>query len=110
MSLLDKGISATFDFGLIDVPEARASRLHRESIVFDLLSQGTGGNIFKYYPTELLADFEAKVAGVSGLDGLMIATYWPYEMSKLCKSDLIRDWFYASGMTCGTYALDVHDG
>jgi membrane dipeptidase len=38
------------------------------------------------------------------------AIYWPYEMSKLGKSDLLREWLLSSGLTCGTYGIEVHDG
>ena len=39
-----------FDFGLNAEQESRAARLHHESIVFDMLSQHAGGNIFAHYP------------------------------------------------------------
>lgn len=100
-----------FEFGLSAAQEARASSLHRESIVFDLLSQHAGGNIFAYYSKKLQADFNAKIAAAGpGINGFMEAMYWPYEMSKLGNSDLIREWLQGSGLTCGTYGLDVHDG
>lgn len=51
-----------FDFRLSATQEARASRLHRESIVFDMLSQHAGGNIFACYPKELQADLETRQA------------------------------------------------
>lgn len=99
-----------FDFQLSAAQEARASKLHRESIIVDLLSQYAGGNIFDHYPKELQVEFHKKIAGITGYDGLMESCYWPYEMSRLGKSDLIRDWFHASGLTCATYGIDVHDG
>jgi membrane dipeptidase len=100
-----------FDFALTAEQEAHAARLHQDSIIVDLLSQGVGGNIFAHYPEELQADFAARmrVAG-GGFDGSAEAEYWPYEMSRLGKSDLLRDWFRISGLTCGTYAIGVHDG
>jgi len=100
-----------FDFGLNAAQETRASRLHRESIVIDLLSQGAGGNIFAHYPKELQAEFRIKIeAAGSGFDGLAEALFWPYEMSKLGKSDLLREWLQGAGLTCGTYDIPVHDG
>lgn len=100
-----------FDFGLTAAEEARARKLHRESIIVDLLSQHAGGNIFADYPKELQSEFNAKTAEAGGgLDGLAEAVYWPYEMSRLGKSDLIREWLQGSGLTCGTYGIDVHDG
>ena len=104
-------MSGQFDFRLNATEEARAERLHRESIIVDLVSQGAGGNIFAHYPRELQADFEARMAEAGGgLDALADAIYWPLEMSKLGKSHLLRDWLLGSGLTCGTYGIDVHDG
>ena len=100
-----------YDFRLSPEQEARAQRLHRDSIVFDLLSQHAGGNLFSHYPTPLQSEFQEHMRSAGpGLDGLTEAIYWPYEMSRLGKSDLLRDWFQSSGLTCGTYGLDLHDG
>ena len=102
--------SGRFEFGLSAAQEERAAKLHRESIVIDLLSQHAGGNIFAYYPDDLRAEFRATFACSTGIDGLMEVMYWPYEMSRVGKSDLIRDWYQSSGLTCGTYGIDVHEG
>src|SRR5258708_3987947 len=100
-----------FDFGLSASHEDRARRLHRESIVIDLLSQHAGGNICGHYPEELQSDFRARVSAAmragTALEALAEAIYWPYEMSKLGRSDLIREWLQASGLTCGTYGMEV---
>jgi membrane dipeptidase len=109
--MAETSLPGLFRFGLNEDQEARAAKLHRESIVIDLLSQHAGGNIFAEYPPEMQVDFQSKFAAEgSGLDGLTEATYWPYEMSKLGKSNLIQEWLQASGLTCGTYGVDVHDG
>jgi membrane dipeptidase len=103
--------TGVFEFQLSAAEEERAVRLHSESIVVDLLSQHAGGNIFAHYPQELRAEFEAAMAQKDAeLDTLTEATFWPYEMSRLGKSDLIADWLKASGLSCGTFSLDVHDG
>jgi membrane dipeptidase len=100
-----------FDFGLSEAQEERARRLHRESIVIDLLSQHAGGNIFSHYPAELRADYARAVEAAGGRrNGYVATVYWPYEMSKQGKSHLLRDWYRAAGLTCGTFGLDVHDG
>src|SRR5687768_657824 len=98
-------IPGRFDFGLSAVQEARAARLHRECVVFDMLSQHAGGNIFSHYPRDLLVDFEARMAA-SGASAWVEAIYWPYEMSKLGKSDLLWDWFRDAGLSCGAYDID----
>ena len=100
---------ADFDFKLTAEQETRAARLHKDSIVFDMLSQHAGGNIFAAYPPELQADFKKKIAP-GGVIAAASALYWPYEMSLAGKSDLIRDWYRESGLSCGTYSLPVHDG
>jgi membrane dipeptidase len=109
------GAPGQFDFGLSAEQEARAAQLHRESIVIDLLSQHAGGNIFAHYPQELKSDLRATVTRAlssvtNGSEALAEVVYWPYEMSRLGKSDLIREWFQISGLTCGPYDIGVHDG
>jgi membrane dipeptidase len=111
MTGFENAMPGHFEFGLSAAQEARAAKLHRESIVVDMLSQGAGGNIFAHYAPELKVDFQAKIAATeSPMDALTEAIYWPYEMSLLSKSHLLRQWLQGSGLTCGTYGLDVHDG
>jgi membrane dipeptidase len=101
-----------YDFGLSAAEEARAAALHRQGIIFDWLSQHVGGsNIFEHYSPELQAEFRAMVADAGDLWlAYRRAAYWPYEMSLQGRSNLIRDWYLASGMTCGTWGVPVHDG
>ncbi len=101
----------TYPFGLSTAEEDRASRLHAESIVIDLLSQHAGGNIFAAYPPALQAAYQARMAEVGrGFLGIAESLYWPYEQSLSGASDLIRDWYRESGLTCGTYHIVLHDG
>lgn len=101
----------TFNFGLSAQQEIRADRLHRDSVVVDLLSQHAGSNIFACYSAELQARFRARIErSETGLGTLAEAIYWPYEMSKIGESGLIQEWIQASGLTCGTYGINVHDG
>jgi membrane dipeptidase len=80
-------------------------------VVIDLLSQHAGGNLFAHYPKFLREEFEALMAQVKpDFFGYLQAAYWPYEMSKLGKSDLIREWFREAGLTCATHGIPVHDG
>lgn len=100
-----------FDFGLTSAQEERAARLHAESVIVDLASQQAGGNIFRHYPDHLQRDFRSRMlSGESGFNLLAEAMYWPYEMSKLDKSHLIRDWLLGAGLTCAPYDVAVHDG
>jgi membrane dipeptidase len=110
MQQIELIVPGEFDFGLSSDQELRAARLHRDSIVIDLLSQHAGGNIFAHYPPALQAEFRATMASAgTGFAGLGTAIYWPYEVSRLGKSHLIRQWFDTSGLTCGTYGLEVHN-
>ena len=100
-----------FEFGLTSAQEARALRLHRDSMVIDLLSQHAGGAIFDCYDEDLRKQCRQELRECShGLGRLPRAIYWPYEQSRLGRSHLIREWLSASGLTCGTYGIDVHDG
>ena len=100
-----------FDYQLSNAQEARAKKLHEDSIVFDLLCQNTGGNIFDHFPRELQDEFreDLKTAG-SGLGACIWAEYWPFEMAKLGKSDLLPEWMRSTGVTCGTYIIGVYEG
>jgi membrane dipeptidase len=99
-----------FNFGLSLSQEERAARLHRDSIIVDLASQGAGGNILDCYPKGLRAEFDAKLAALgTGIAGYREASSWPYEMSRQGRSDLIRDWLLGCGLTCGAYSVPVHD-
>jgi membrane dipeptidase len=103
--------SGRYDFGLSAAQEARARKLHRESIVVDLLSQNAGGNIFRHFPPALQAEFRLSIgAAGTAREAYREAEYWPFEMSRQGKSDLLRQWFEISGLTCGTYGIGVHDG
>jgi membrane dipeptidase len=100
-----------FDFGLTDAQETLARALHRESIIVDLMSQGAGGNIFSHYPDKLQEEFRNRLAEANtAYDAYALAVTWPQELVKVGKSDLLCTWLRGSGLTCGTYALEVHDG
>jgi membrane dipeptidase len=102
---------ASFDFGLSEQQEERARRLHRESIVVDLLSQHAGSNIFDHFAPSMQAELQSILAAAgSPMEAFLHAVYWPYELSKQGRSDLISAWFQQSGLTCGTYGIGVHDG
>jgi membrane dipeptidase len=101
-----------FDFGLTEAQEARAGKLHRESIVFDMLSMHGGSNIFAAYPKELQADLKARTSAATSRSQILAeAIYFPFEMAWLGRSDLIREWLQASGLTCGAYGIEdlLHD-
>ena len=70
-----------FDFGLSPGQEERAARLHRESIVFDMLSMYAGSNIFAAYPEGLWADFASRMEAARERSELfMAAVSWPFDV------------------------------
>jgi membrane dipeptidase len=100
-----------FDFRLTDAQEKRAAVLHADAIVFDMMCENAGGNIFDHYPTDLQAEFRESMRGAgTGLSACIAAEYWPFEMSKLGRSDLLPQWLRAGGVTCGTYIIGVYEG
>lgn len=104
--LLNKA-SGQFDFGLSAGQEAHAAKLHHDCIVFDMLSTHAGSNIFAHYTKELQADLQARLAAArSRLEVLAEAIYWPFEIARLGKSDLIWQWLHGSGLTCGVYSIE----
>jgi membrane dipeptidase len=111
-SPLAPSTAGQFDFGLNAAEEARAVRLHRGSIVFDMLSMYGGSNIFAHYPTELQADLRERVASAgSRAEKIAEAIYWPFEMAKAGRSGLLREWLLQGGLTCGSYGIEdlAHD-
>ena len=104
-------IPGKFDFNLSAAQEDRARKLHKESIVFDTLNQFAGGNIFDYFPKEILDEFHERLRGESkDLLGHVFVEYWPFEMSKQGRSNILPIWLHEAGLTCGTYLIGVHDG
>ena len=79
----DASVPGRFDFGLTEAQEARAAKLHADSIVFDWLSQHVGGpNIFAAYPPDLQAEFRAMIEREGpGYRTYFHAMYWPYQMA-----------------------------
>jgi membrane dipeptidase len=104
-------MQSSFDFGLSQEQEERAAQLHEASVIVDLMSQHAGCTIFQQYPPHLQLEFQERMrCRRGGFDSFLEALYWPYEMSMQGKSNLLLEWYRASGLTCGTYGIDVHDG
>jgi membrane dipeptidase len=100
----------TYDFGLTPEQEAFAARIHREAIVFDMLSQHAGANIFDHYPAELRAELEAMMEQAAHpYEKFLRAVIWPYEISRRGQSDLIADWYRQSGVTVISHGISVED-
>lgn len=99
-----------YDFGLTRAQEATAERIHREAIVFDLLSQHAGANIFDHYPEALRAELDESLAKAGNYyEKFLRAVVWPYEVSRRGQSDLLRDWFHQAGVTVISHGISVED-
>ena len=100
-------VPGRFEFGLNSAQEERAARLHRECVVFDMLSMYGGSNIFAEFSAELQAELLDAIAGTADRSALLAtAIYWPFEVARLGKSHLLREWFQSGGLTCGVYDID----
>jgi len=96
-----------FNFGLSAAQEARATRLHSDSIVFDMLSMYGGSNIFAHYSPDLQEALRVRVATArSRSEKIAAAIYWPFEMAREGRSELIHEWFLQGGLTCGAYGVE----
>lgn len=91
-------------FGLTRSEERRAEKLHRDSIVFDMLYLGSGGaNIFDEYDPALLAQYLDK--SLHGPAAVERASFIPYQMALDGKSDLVKKWWQMSGVTVGPQTI-----
>jgi membrane dipeptidase len=101
-----------YDFGLSEHQEARATALHRDSVVFDWLQQEIGGPlIFEHFPRALRNELDALIHQLpDGFKSYSTVKFWPYKLAIEGRSDLIREWYRQSGLSCGTYSVPVHDG
>ena len=95
-----------WDFGLSEDQEERAVRLHRESIIVDMVHQHPGGmNIFKHYDRALveqaLGDLDR------GLSGVGQAICVPYKLAATGQSDLIREWWDQCGVDVGVFGVPM---
>jgi len=100
-----------FDFGLSPAEEQRAASLHQQSIVFDFLTQHVGGTHIYEAITDALRPHLAETLRNAG-EGwriILAAAYWPYLLEIEEKSHVLRDWYFASGLTCGTYSVAVQE-
>lgn len=93
-----------YPFGLSEAQEQRAAKLHRESIIFDAMFQGAGGmNIYNHYDPVLLAQYLDP--SLTGWDAIGQASGLPFKLALEGKSDLIKTWWDASGVTVGPHGI-----
>jgi membrane dipeptidase len=98
-----------FDFGLGEADEARARRLHAESVVIDMLFQYPGGAaIFDHLPKAALA---AALEGKTTLwERYQAANNLPFQLAIAGESNLVEDWWRRSGLSAVSVGVPVADG
>lgn len=86
-----------FDFQLTPDEDARAGRLHAQSIVTDMLFQYIGGaSIFDALPPQSV---EHALAGKTTLwERYLAVAQLPFELAVSGESHIIRDWWLQSGL------------
>jgi membrane dipeptidase len=97
-----------FDFGLDEQQEARARKLHTESVIVDALFQGPVG--YRVYDEELNASLRAELAVHkdrmrSYRDGLVA----PIRLAAAGRFDAFKEHWDASGVTCGNRQVELAD-
>ena len=98
------GEPGRYPFGLSEAQEARAATLHRESVIFDAMFQGAGGmNIYDHYDPALLAEYLDP--SLTGWAAIGQAGNLPFKLALEGKSDLIKTWWDASGVTVGPHGI-----
>ncbi len=94
-----------FNFGLNDDQEARARRLHGDAIIVDMMHQGAGGYLAFEEPDVIRR--MKKLAGLKGFALLGAAQPLLYEQDISGESDMMRQRWRRSGVTCGTMGVSV---
>lgn len=97
---------APFDFGLSAVDEERAQRLHRDSLVIDMLFWGPVGPAT--YPAELVPDLRASYDRHRDLDRAWMEAYRaPGRLAADGGLPGYRAMWEATGITCGHTAMEL---
>jgi len=101
-------VDGRYDFGLTERDEARALRLHRESLVIDMLFWGPVGP--DSYPDELVAGLQASYDRHRDLDVAWMEAYRaPGRLAARGGLPAYRDLWDATGVTCGHTAIEIAD-
>jgi len=97
-----------FDFGLNDAQEERAARLHRDSLIIDILYQGPIGP--DTYPENLSDELRDhwKLTG-DRISTIGEAIMLPIRRAAEGRSDLFRELWFESGLTAGNREVEICD-
>ncbi len=95
-----------FDFGLSPAEEERAQRLHRESVVIDMLFQYFGGSsIYAELPEGAV---EQALQGKSTpWERYLAVQHLPFTLASSGACDVVRDWWQISGLSAASIGVPV---
>lgn len=95
-----------FDYGLSSAAEERARRLHRESIVLDMLFQYFGGtSIYAELPQGAV---EHALQGKTTLwERYLAVQHLPFKLASTGECGVIRDWWQISGLSAASIGIPV---
>ena len=102
------GQCARFEFGLDEAQERRAARLHRDSVIIDLLYQGPMGpdHFFSGFEQKVLARMARVGRDVAGLFELVSM---PVRLAVSGQLQQFHDAWLASGLTGGNREIELSD-
>lgn len=90
---------ASYDFGLSAADEARAARLHQDSIIIDMLFQGPCG--YRSYTPAVLELAASLPASASPTDRYFASVFAPVRAALLGQSNDFQQCWEGSGITAG---------
>lgn len=90
---------STYDFGLSAAEEARAARLHRDSIVIDMLFQGPCG--YRSFTPPVLGLMRGLPPSASPTEKYFAAVFAPVRAALLGQSNDFQECWESSGITAG---------
>lgn len=97
-----------FEFGLTADQEKRAARLHRNTVIIDLLYQGPLGP--RFYPEDLSRELKAYWDSKRDLFGTLIeGVSLPMRRAAQGKLAIFRDHWIRSGLTGGNRQVELSD-
>lgn len=88
-----------YDFGLSTEQEQRAARLHRESIIIDILFQGPCGH--RSFSAEMLAQLRQSAARLTPTEQYFATVFAPIRAALQGKSNDFRECWEQSGIVAG---------
>lgn len=95
-----------YDYSLTPAQEERALRLHRESIIIDMLFQGPVGAAA--YTVEMVRQLQDEYEKHrNAWRAMLTAMAMPPRMAARGEFPMFREWWEISGITCGNRQLDM---